>query len=141
MGNFIKLMLALGFIGVLSFLFAVFVYDKKDAEMGLEKARFDREAVEFDKRFYESWDMQKKEMADTPEARDFWNEKIEDDRKTFAEKEKQADERVEKAQANLEQPAADQRQFVHDTKKAVESTNDEITEQDFEKALKESFNR
>ncbi len=141
MGNFIKLMLALGFIGVLSFLFAVFVYDKKDAEMGLEKARFDRETVEFDKRFYESWDMQKTEMAGTQKEREFWDEKTEEDRQSFAEKEKQADERVEKAQANLEQPTADHRQFVDDTKKAVESTNDEITEQEFENALKESFDR
>lgn len=141
MGNFIKLMLALGFIGVLSFLFAVFVYDKKDAEMGLEKARFHQEAVEFDKRFYESWNRQKSEMAGTEEARDFWEDKAEEDRKTFAEKEKQAGERVETARANLERSAESQRQFVDDTKEAVKSTNDEITEQEFEKAVKESFNR
>ena len=109
--------------------------------MGLEKARFDREAVEFDKRFYESWDMQKEEMADTPEAREFWNEKTKDDLKYFSEKEEALDERYEKAKANFERSAADQRLLVDDTKKAVKSTNDAIPEQDFEKALKESFKK
>jgi basic membrane lipoprotein Med (substrate-binding protein (PBP1-ABC) superfamily) len=137
MGNFVKFCVGFGLISLLSLVFVLFVHDRDKAERTVQKAVFKKDQTEFDKRFYDSWNRSKMEMADSQGEKQYWKDQTEKDQVFFEEREEQAQTEITEAKEILEGRKDTEDAFIQAVKETTQNPSFGITDKEFEKALKE----
>ena len=136
MGNFAKLVITAGLIGLGCFIFVLFQTQEHQAKSDLFRARHEQKMLDFDRDFDRGWNADEMYFANTKEERESIIDREQAQREKYAAESERVQQRIDDAQARVERKSRVSESFTDSFEQALEEIPD-ISEEEFRNAIKE----